>query len=327
MTIDYRGFGYSTGSPTEHGLIADGIALVEWAQSVAGIPPKRIILFGQSLGTAVATAVAEHYVLQSQIEFAGIVLVAAFSDIPTLMTTYAIGGIIPILSPLRPYPALRKFFANHIQEIWDSAARLNNLAQRSQGLNLRLIHARNDFDIPWSHSTALFYAAANGTSEGGMTKKQIDDAKTTEELGQGAWAWHWKAGNAHVEGIKTIRLDIVQHGGESKTSYLARKELRAKLGIRAQPTSNVCSSLESSTAHVQFIGAPTSRAFVKIIYELVSEVSQAAFATTSFAKLKPRFNYLRYHCLNPPVLVLASQSIPLQEHRSRLLPVMRISSM
>ena len=218
LTIDYRGFGYSTGSPTEQGLIADGIAAVDWAMKDAHIPPNRIVICGQSLGTAVATAVAEHFVLNLQIEFAGIVLVAGFSDLPTLMTTYAAGGIIPILSPLRPYPALQNFFARNIQETWFSAKRLNNFVRRSRNLDLRLIHARTDYDIPWIHSTTLFYAAANGTCEGGMSSKQIDDAKTKEEIGDDYWAWYWKAGNARDEGIKKIKLEIVQHGGESLIS-------------------------------------------------------------------------------------------------------------
>ncbi|KAK5004087.1 hypothetical protein LTR28_009360, partial [Elasticomyces elasticus] len=58
LTIDYRGFGLSTGSPTEAGLITDGVALVNWVIDVAGIPPDRIVILGQSLGTAVASAVA-----------------------------------------------------------------------------------------------------------------------------------------------------------------------------------------------------------------------------------------------------------------------------
>ena len=207
VPVDYRGFGYSTGSPTEEGVITDGITLVDWAMNVARIPPERIIIFGQSLGTAVAAAVVEHFVSKSQVEFAGIVLVAGFSDIPTLMTTYAVGGIIPILSPLKPYPSLQRFFANHVQETWFSAARLENFVRRSRNVNLRLIHSRTDFDIPWSHSVSLFYAAANGTSEVGMTRKQVDGVKMTEELGEGSLIWHWKAGNARNGGTKKIRLE------------------------------------------------------------------------------------------------------------------------
>lgn len=46
LTIDYRGFGHSSGSPTEAGLIVDGVALVDWVLNVAGIPPERIVILG-----------------------------------------------------------------------------------------------------------------------------------------------------------------------------------------------------------------------------------------------------------------------------------------
>lgn len=54
----YRGFGHSTGAPTETGLIVDGVALVSWIVSVCNIPPERIVIYGHSLGTAVSAAVA-----------------------------------------------------------------------------------------------------------------------------------------------------------------------------------------------------------------------------------------------------------------------------
>ena len=36
IAVDYRGFGYSTGSPTEQGLITDGVTVVEWAMNQLG---------------------------------------------------------------------------------------------------------------------------------------------------------------------------------------------------------------------------------------------------------------------------------------------------
>src|SRR5687768_13624940 len=64
LAIDYRGFGKSTGTPTENGLVHDGIAAVSWAMDVAGIPSDRIVIMGQSLGTAVTAGVAEHFAMQ-----------------------------------------------------------------------------------------------------------------------------------------------------------------------------------------------------------------------------------------------------------------------
>ena len=214
MTVDYRGYGKSTGSPTEAGLIIDGVSLVKYAMEVAGIPPQRIVIVGQSLGAAVATAVAEQFALEEAVEFKCLILCAAFSDVPTLMSTYTIGGLIPILSPLRPYPFLSQFFAKHIQETWLTYARLANLVRRSKNVNIHLIHATNDYDIPWSHSDTLFRAAASSTSMEGLTSKQIDSSKINVNLGESGWTNLWKTVQEDG-GRKIIRQDIVKHGGNS----------------------------------------------------------------------------------------------------------------
>ena len=216
FTIDYRGFGYSSGTPTEAGLITDGIALVDYALHVAKIPPERIVIHGQSLGTAVAVAVAEHFALKNQgekVEFGGVVLVAAFTNMRALMGTYAIGGILPILSPLRPYPILQRYFERGIKETWNTDQRLESLVRGSKRLRLFLVHARNDFEIPWSHGKRLFYVAANATSERGMSEKLIDGVKWHEDLGEAGWVDVWKAGEGEKE-RKEVRLEIVPVGGE-----------------------------------------------------------------------------------------------------------------
>lgn len=212
MTIDYRGYGKSTGSPTEAGLITDGISLVKYAMQVARIPPERIVIVGQSLGSAVATAVGEHFALEDAVEFKCLILCAAFSDVPTLMATYTIGGLIPILSPLRPYPFLSQFFAKRIQETWFTFVRLANLVRKSKNISIRLIHATNDYDIPWSHSDTLFHAAANATSADGLTLEQIDAVKLNADFGDSGWTNVWKT-MQEDGGRKIIRQDIVKHGG------------------------------------------------------------------------------------------------------------------
>ncbi|KAL8895420.1 MAG: hypothetical protein Q9207_008181 [Kuettlingeria erythrocarpa] len=208
LAFDYRGFGYSTGSPDEQGLIADGVAAVHWAMNVARIPPERIVLVGQSLGTVVAAAVAENFVRVSQTEFAGIVLIASFSDMPTLLLTYSTSGLIPILSPLKPYPALQRWFLRYVRETWKTSPRIASLVRNSKKVNLHLIHAKNDFDISWKHSESLFYTAANATTASGMSLKQIDGAKLHQDLGESGWMDSWNA-----DGSKKISKHIVRYGG------------------------------------------------------------------------------------------------------------------
>jgi fermentation-respiration switch protein FrsA (DUF1100 family) len=56
VALSYRGYGGSTGSPTEHGLIADAAAAYGFA--AARYPAPRIALWGESLGSGVAVALA-----------------------------------------------------------------------------------------------------------------------------------------------------------------------------------------------------------------------------------------------------------------------------
>lgn len=54
--VSYRGYGGSSGTPSEDGLIADGVAAYEFAAKL--YTPARVALWGESLGSGVAVAVA-----------------------------------------------------------------------------------------------------------------------------------------------------------------------------------------------------------------------------------------------------------------------------
>jgi uncharacterized protein len=56
LALSYRGYGGSSGSPSEAGLIRDAVAAYDFA--AARYAPARIVLWGESLGTAVAIALA-----------------------------------------------------------------------------------------------------------------------------------------------------------------------------------------------------------------------------------------------------------------------------
>lgn len=212
IAFDYRGFGYSTGFPTEQGLITDGIATLDWALAVAKIPPMRVAIVGQSLGTAVGIAVAEYFSTVRGIDFSGIALVAAFSDLTKLLGTYSIGRIVPIFSPLQPYPKIQRFFESKIIDKWQTDIRLASLVRSSKHVNVILIHAKDDYDIHWKHSDTLFYAAANATSEAGMTLQQIQGVARQVEIGAEGWTRSWAA-SANGGPAKKIEQVLLKHGG------------------------------------------------------------------------------------------------------------------
>lgn len=56
LLFDYRGYGGNPGTPSETGLIADLAAARRYADATLGVPLRRQVLFGESLGAAVALA-------------------------------------------------------------------------------------------------------------------------------------------------------------------------------------------------------------------------------------------------------------------------------
>lgn len=58
FAFDYRGYGMSQGSPSIEGVLDDGRAAMRFLTEKIGIPNEQIILFGESLGGAVAVEIA-----------------------------------------------------------------------------------------------------------------------------------------------------------------------------------------------------------------------------------------------------------------------------
>ncbi|KAK2600031.1 hypothetical protein QQS21_005195, partial [Conoideocrella luteorostrata] len=213
IAIDYRGYGHSTGTPSEEGLIQDAETLVEWATRVAGVPSSRIVLFGHSLGTAVVSGVAERYALRG-VDFAGIVLVAGFSDLSNLLTGYRISGIFPVIGPLAAWSSAVDFLKTYVVDKWHSADRLASLVRHAnKRLRLELIHSVYDRDIPWQHQEILFQAAANATTNG-MTQQEFDKFKegiAEERPGHDGFTAVVTANPNTV-----IRQDLIIHGGHNR---------------------------------------------------------------------------------------------------------------
>lgn len=218
LTFDYRGFGRSTGTPTENGLVLDAITAVEWAMNDAGIPPARIAIFAQSMGTAVSIAVSNHFAQQSPpIVFAGAVLVAPFVNVATLVSTYSIAGTIPLLSPVARFPILFGFLTGFIRDKWLSQDHIAQYVRANeangQQYRMLIIHAEDDWDIPWIHTPTLFWHAVNATLPTGISSEDLDreKLKSRQDLGAAGTAIEWRTENGMLreEILKTGLHDVI----------------------------------------------------------------------------------------------------------------------
>ncbi|MCJ1431027.1 hypothetical protein MMC27_000377 [Xylographa pallens] len=218
VTFDYRGFGRSNGTPSERGMILDALAVVDWAMKIAEIPPSRILIFGQSLGTAVSIAISEHFALQTPpTVFTGAVLVAPFVDVATLVATYRVAGLIPILSPLAKFPLLFNYLSRFIRDTWTSKDRVAEYARVNEAngkkYRLTLIHAEDDYDIPSHHTETVFWHAVNATIAGGISYEELEvkKSKSRTDLGAAGSVMEWRTENGVIreEILKTGLHDVV----------------------------------------------------------------------------------------------------------------------
>jgi fermentation-respiration switch protein FrsA (DUF1100 family) len=74
LLLDYRGYGLSEGRPNEQGVYADARAGLADLLEARGYPESRVVLFGRSLGGAVAVDLAVDR------DFAGVILESTFSS-------------------------------------------------------------------------------------------------------------------------------------------------------------------------------------------------------------------------------------------------------
>jgi abhydrolase domain-containing protein 12 len=118
FALDYRGYADSTGTPSEAGLIIDARASWDWLRS-HGAAPENVLVVGNSLGTAVAVQLASVLEAEQQLDGPGkeagvsgrerprgVVLLAPFSSVETLLDSYYIAGFVPLFAPIRTFPSV-----------------------------------------------------------------------------------------------------------------------------------------------------------------------------------------------------------------------------
>lgn len=186
IAFDYRGWGYSTGTPSEEGIITDGLTVLDWVINTARVDPSKILLVSQSLGTAIAIGVATKYHESHQDQpLAGIVMVASFTSLRKVVGAYRMAGIIPLLGPLNMFPKLITLFTHRfLRTELDSAEKMGRLVHMTMAtdFSVTLVHATNDREISCQHSRELFDIACAGDHR--ITETVTSD-KVTREIKNG----------------------------------------------------------------------------------------------------------------------------------------------
>ncbi|KAE9401089.1 alpha/beta-hydrolase [Gymnopus androsaceus JB14] len=192
LAIDYRGFAESTGSPSEEGLVRDARAAYEWLIS-SGAKGEDILIMGHSLGTGVSARLAAQ-LSKEELPYRGVVLMSPFSSINELLKTYSVMGTVPLVKPLTMIPYAFNFIT------WALIHKFDTLSSVRQVKGKVLIaHAENDWDIPYTHSEALFNAFLDPLLP--SVDLPSDLVSTTKE--------DWSAFTAQIAARKTQRENIV----------------------------------------------------------------------------------------------------------------------
>jgi abhydrolase domain-containing protein 12 len=106
LALDYRGFADSAGTPSEAGLARDARAAWDWL-AAHGARPEDVLVVGHSLGTGVGARFVHELEVEQAVRPRGLVLLAPFSSIHTLLDTYYVLGLIPLMKPLELIPGAR----------------------------------------------------------------------------------------------------------------------------------------------------------------------------------------------------------------------------
>ena len=95
--ISYRGYGNSQGIPNEQGIKMDGIAAYQYMITQLNIVPDQIIIFGRSLGGAVAIHVAGT-IEKDQAQPKALIIENTFTNISSM-----VDHMFPFLKPIKSY--------------------------------------------------------------------------------------------------------------------------------------------------------------------------------------------------------------------------------
>ena len=133
LIFAYRGYNGNAGNPTELGIYYDANEAIKWLKS-NGVEEKNIVIYGESLGTAVAIEVGQNK------NFGGIILEAPFTSMVELGQKY--------------YPIFPVKFV--LKDKYESKNKIKNLKSP-----ILVLHGRKDKIVPFYMGEKIFEMANN----------------------------------------------------------------------------------------------------------------------------------------------------------------------
>ena len=131
LIIAWRGFSGNKGKPNEIGLYEDAKAAIEWL-GTKGVKEKNIILYGESLGTAIAVEVAQNK------NYAGIILESPFTSMTNVGKKH--------------YPFLPVRFL--LKDKFESYKKITNVS-----IPILIIHGKVDKIVPYFMGEEIYNLA------------------------------------------------------------------------------------------------------------------------------------------------------------------------
>ena len=132
LIIDYRGYGSSQGDISEHGTYLDAEAAWKYLTEAKNIPSQKIVVFGRSLGAAIAADIAAKYTAGA------LILESAFTSVPDMAAK---------LYPIFPVRLLSRYQYNTKKSL------------SSANCPVLIIHSPGDEIIPFENGLQLYRSA------------------------------------------------------------------------------------------------------------------------------------------------------------------------
>ncbi|HYA19245.1 MAG TPA: alpha/beta hydrolase [Burkholderiales bacterium] len=130
--FDYRGFGKSSGKPTEEGTYQDAEAAWKYLVETRHVAPASIVFYGESLGGAVAAWLA------ARVTPGALIISSTFTSVPDLAAKYYYMFPVRLLARYQ----------------YNTAEYLHSVA-----CPVLIVHSREDEIVPFEHGQRLYAAA------------------------------------------------------------------------------------------------------------------------------------------------------------------------